>query len=208
MTSDAGCTSTDTDVPHHLVHSLVTQHRTALVAYAERLLADRHMAEDIVQEALIRAWRHANRLQEHKGSVRSWLFTVTHNLAVDRVRSAHHRHETVAPDHPDVPEQDRTHAVLTFLEAVSLLRTLPLEQRAVLVHTYLFGRTVKETAIALGIPAGTVKSRQHYALHTLRAQAGVRPTTAIGRGPDTEKVSVPPGVPPATGRGTARTAPA
>ncbi|MFF3752461.1 sigma-70 family RNA polymerase sigma factor [Streptomyces sp. NPDC002018] len=173
MTSQAGRNAAHpVQRQHHPVHALVEEHRGALLSYAERLLADRHLAEDIVQETLIRAWHHIDRLLEREGSVRGWLLTVARNLVIDRMRSAHSRHETVASDTRDVPQPDHTHAVLTSLETTSLLRGLSLEQREVLVHTYLCGRTVKETAHILGIPAGTVKSRQHYALHTLRRRVG------------------------------------
>ncbi|MEV7994873.1 sigma-70 family RNA polymerase sigma factor [Streptomyces sp. NPDC086077] len=156
---------------HHALHSLVADHAKALLAYAEKLLDDRHAAEDIVQEALIRAWPHADRLYSTQGSVRAWLLTVTRNLVVDRMRRATARYESVGTDEWEEPLPDPADTVLAKVEATRLLRTLSQEHREVLMHTYMCGRTVKETALILGIPTGTVKSRQHYALRSLRTTA-------------------------------------
>jgi RNA polymerase sigma-70 factor, ECF subfamily len=152
-----------------LLQEMVAEHRKALTVYAERLLGDHHLAEDIVQEALIRAWRHADRLCSTDGSVRGWLLKVTRNLVIDRMRSPSTRYETVARMPYDVVQPDSTDAVLASMESARLLRRLSREHREVLAHTYLCGRTVQETAEILGVPAGTVKSRQHYALVKLRA---------------------------------------
>ncbi|MDX3056203.1 sigma-70 family RNA polymerase sigma factor [Streptomyces sp. NE06-03E] len=168
--------------PTHLLHTLMSDHATALVAYAEKLLNDRYTAEDIVQETLIRAWPHAERLYGTAGSVRGWLLTVTRNLVIDRMRSAAIRHETVGADDWDVTLPDHTESVLTSIEAITLLRGLSHEHREVLVHTYLCGRTVQETARMLGVPVGTVKSRRHYALNTLRASSAAGTRTAHGAG--------------------------
>ncbi|MGA5551042.1 sigma-70 family RNA polymerase sigma factor [Streptomyces pseudogriseolus] len=158
------------------LHTLVAQHRSALVSYAERLLTDRHLAEDIVQEALVRAWFHTDKLRSGEGSARGWLLKVTRNLVIDHTRSAQARRETTVDDTGEVAQPDHAEAVLTRVEAGALLRGLTPEHREVLVHTYLYGYTVRETAQLLGVPAGTVKSRRHYALNALRRRAGVPPS--------------------------------
>ncbi|MEW2546931.1 sigma-70 family RNA polymerase sigma factor [Streptomyces sp. NPDC047002] len=170
MTTIAAPDASPTARREHLLHVLVTDHAKALLSYAERLLSDRHLAEDIVQETLIRAWNHTERLYSTEGSVRGWLLTVTRNLVIDRMRSASSRYETVGADNPDVTQRDHADAVLASVDALHLLRQLSAEHREVLVHTYLCGRTVQETAGILGVPVGTVKSRQHYALGNLRAR--------------------------------------
>ncbi|WP_406434774.1 sigma-70 family RNA polymerase sigma factor [Streptomyces sp. NBC_01589] len=154
-----------------LLHRLVADHAQALLAYAERLLRDRYTAEDIVQETLIRAWEHTDRLYGNQGSVRGWLLTVTRNLVIDEIRGARLRHETVGAEHHDAAQADHSDAILTSIQVRGLLRQLSQEHREVLVHTYLWGRTVQETAEILGVPPGTVKSRQHYALKSLHTRA-------------------------------------
>ncbi|GGS55352.1 sigma-70 family RNA polymerase sigma factor [Streptomyces griseoviridis] len=176
MTTTSGRDRSQPPRRHQYLHTLVTQHRSALVSYAERLLTDRHLAEDIAQEALIRAWVHTDKLRSGEGSARGWLLKVTRNLVIDHTRSARVRHETTVDDTGEVAQHDHADAVLARVQADALLRSLPPEHREVLVHTYLYGYTVRETAQLLGVPAGTVKSRQHYALHALRGRAGVPPS--------------------------------
>lgn len=160
---------------HSYVHAMVTHHRSALVAYAEGLLTDRYLAEDVVQEAFIRIWHHAEKLRAGEGSVRGWLLKVTRNLVIDHTRSAYARHETTTDETWDIHQPDHADAVLASVEARILLGGLSPEHRDVLVYTYLRGHTIQETADLLGIPAGTVKSRQHYALRALRRRAGEPP---------------------------------
>ncbi|WP_435807693.1 sigma factor [Streptomyces canus] len=85
-----------------LLTALVSEHVKALLAYAEKLLNDRHAAEDIVQEALIRAWPHAERLHSTKGSLRGWLLTVTpaRSAHVDLLREGARTDRGTPPERP------------------------------------------------------------------------------------------------------------
>ncbi|MEV6860636.1 sigma-70 family RNA polymerase sigma factor [Streptosporangium subroseum] len=157
----------ETPREHHL-GTLVREHEKALLAYAEKLLNDHHLAEDIVQETLVRAWHHADRLYDSEGSVRGWLLTVARNLVIDRSRGGFHRYEVIGSDALDVVQRDHADAVVAAVTVTEMLDSLSTEHREVLVHTYLWGRTVREAAEVLGIPVGTAKSRQHYALNYLR----------------------------------------
>nr|WSX75361.1 sigma-70 family RNA polymerase sigma factor [Streptomyces sp. NBC_00899] len=160
-----------------LLGTIMKEHRDALVAYAEKMLGDRGLAEDVVQETVIRAWRNADRLLGEEGSVRGWLFTVTRHLVIDWVRKPHARREVAGADYNDPPSGgDATGAVDDVLVVKPLLRLLSPEHRAVLVHVYLCDRSIQETAGILGVPTGTVKSRQHNALRKLRTE--VRPEAA------------------------------
>jgi len=153
--------------------ALLTDHSRVLLAYIESLVNDHHLAEDIVQETLIRAWRNAAGLSPARGSVRGWLLTVARNLAIDRIRSASSRHESVGTgQHPEsLPGRvhpDHADQVVAAQVTADLLAGLSPEHRDVIRHTCLDGWTAKETARVLGIPIGTVKSRRHYALSVLR----------------------------------------
>jgi RNA polymerase sigma-70 factor (ECF subfamily) len=166
-----------------LLDLLISAHSKALLSYTRTLLDDHHLAEDIVQETLLRAWHHIDGLYTNEGSVRGWLLTVARNLAIDWRRSAAARHESVGSQDRDVAQPDHADAVAGHDEAVQMLRGLSVEHAAVLLHTALGGRTAAEAAHALGVPVGTVKSRQHYALAQLRRRvhAGtVRSTPRTG----------------------------
>jgi RNA polymerase sigma-70 factor (ECF subfamily) len=153
-----------------LVHAVYSEHGQAMLVYATRLLDDRAAAEDVVQEALIRAWRNPDVLTNGRGSVRGWLLTVVRNIVIDRVRARAARPREVAeePDRPPVAG-DHADAVAASVTVHAALGTLSLEHRAVLEQVYLHGRSLDETATALGVPKGTVKSRSYYALRALRA---------------------------------------
>ena len=140
-----------------------------MLAYATRLLGDRAAAEDVVQEALIRAWRNPDVLTNGKGSTRGWLLTVVRNLVIDRVRARAARPQEVDEDpefHPAVG--DHADLVATSVTVRDALTSLSEDHRLVLDQLYLQGRSLGEAAAALGVPTGTVKSRSYYALRALR----------------------------------------
>jgi RNA polymerase sigma-70 factor, ECF subfamily len=152
------------------LRALYEQHAGPLFAYALRLTGgDRGRSEDIVQETLLRAWRHPQALDPERGPVCSWLFTVARNVAVDAHRARKARPTEVGDEAlAVVPAVDEIEQALDRWLIADALATLSVEHRAVLVETYYRGRSVAEAAATLGIPAGTVKSRTFYALRALR----------------------------------------
>jgi len=157
-----------------LVRSLFEEHGRAMLGYATQLTRDRAAAEDVVQEALVRAWRHPDSLVNGKGSVRGWLLTVVRNIVTDQIRARKARPPEVHDSAPDAAvEEDHADRVVASIVVVDALSRLSAEHREVLEQVYLRGCTVAEAAAALGIPPGTVKSRSYYALRALRdAHAG------------------------------------
>jgi RNA polymerase sigma-70 factor, ECF subfamily len=152
-----------------LMRVLHDEHAGALWAYSLRLTGgDRERAADVVQEAMLRAWRHPEVLDPSRGSARSWLFTTARRIVIDDWRARSVRPEVVTSEVPDVPGPDGTDdAVQSWLVAEALSRLTP-EHRAVLLECFYRGCSVAEASARLGIPAGTVKSRTHYALRALR----------------------------------------
>lgn len=157
--------------PPQALRTLYDEHAAALYGYALRLTGgDRGRAEDVVQEALIRAWRHLDTLDESRGSVRPWLFTVIRHLVVDahRARAARPAEVGEAPLAVVPDPVDDLDAALDRIVIADALGSLSAEHRAVLLETFYRGRSVAEAATELGIPEGTVKSRSYYALRALR----------------------------------------
>ncbi|HEY0448838.1 sigma-70 family RNA polymerase sigma factor [Actinophytocola sp.] len=156
-----------------LIRSLYEEHGRSLLAYAVRLTGDRAAAEDVVQETLLRAWKHADDLEHGTGSVRGWLLTVARNLITDRARARAVR-PTEVNQQVDVPTPQRDHAddVVDTITVLGALDRLSPEHRSVLVELYYRGHTVNETAAALRIAPGTVKSRTYHAVRALRAALG------------------------------------
>ena len=152
-----------------LVRSLFHEHGAAMMAYAVRLTGDHAAAEDVVQETLVRAWRHADRLSESEGSVRGWLLTVVRNLVYDRTRRRRSRPVEVGELAPEaVVSNDHSDQVVDTIVVMDALAALPVQHRSVLELVYFKGSTVAEAAEELGIPVGTVKSRTYQAIRLLR----------------------------------------
>ena len=167
-----------------LVRMLYQEHGNALLAYATRLTGDRWTAEEVLQETLLRAWRHRDTLDEQAGSIRGWLFTVARNIVTDRARSRAVRPAEVSAE-PGAAEAipavgDHAQRVVDSMVTIEALAQLNEEYRSVVVELYFNGRSVAEAAQVLGIPAGTVKSRSHRALRSLRDLIGGLPPRVEG----------------------------
>lgn len=149
---------------------LVDRYGRAVSAYALELTGDRALAEDLLQETLLRAWLHRSRLANGPGSVRGWLLTVTRNLAIDAVRLRRaYPVDELYWELLDRPDADHADAVVDHAVLVPALRRLTAEHRDVLMELYFWRSSVAEAAQRFGIPAGTVKSRAFYALRALRS---------------------------------------
>jgi RNA polymerase sigma-70 factor (ECF subfamily) len=160
-----------------LVRALYNTHGHAVLAYATRLTSgDRAAAEDIAQEAFLRAWQHPEVLVAGKDYVRGWLIKVTRNLVIDRVRAQKARPQEVRED-PFRPPMQRDHAqgVVDTMAVLDGLGRLSDQHQAVLQQLHILDRSVEEAARALGVPQGTIKSRAARALVALRSEISRSP---------------------------------
>lgn len=149
--------------------ALYEEHGPVLLAFARRYV-DRSQAEDVVQETLLRAWRHLDRLDTAHGNPRAYLMTVTRNVLTDQWRARSSRPQLVDDgDRLDrLPTDDDIDAALERSIVAEALTRLTQEHRAVVQSLYFYGRTIEETAARLEVPPGTVKSRSYYAIRALR----------------------------------------
>jgi RNA polymerase sigma-70 factor (ECF subfamily) len=153
-----------------MMRTLYDEHAAALWRYALRLTGDQARAEDVVQETLLRAWRHPEVTADQERSARAWLFTVARNLIIDERRSARFRNELGTPDMEAAEKAgpDEVDTALDRLLIGTALSQLSDEHRAVIRRAYYQGWTTGQIAADMHIPEGTVKSRLHYAVRALR----------------------------------------
>ncbi|WP_217144826.1 sigma-70 family RNA polymerase sigma factor [Streptomyces sp. AC627_RSS907] len=152
------------------IQLLYAEHGTPLLRYAARLLGgDWHRAEDVLQEAALRAWKHAEELGLKVEEARPWMFTVVRNLAIDHHRARRIRPpETPSVELRDLSVEDGTDRVLMSQAVLEALAELTDQHREVIQLMYYLECSVAQAAEYLGVPPGTVKSRSYYALRALR----------------------------------------
>jgi RNA polymerase sigma-70 factor, ECF subfamily len=135
--------------------------------YARALVGDRSAADDLVQDTLERAWAKFH-LYRCGSDLRAWLFTVMHNVHVNRIR-AQRPTEALTDDLPEMAQRAAQADSLMVRDLDRALANLPEEQREVLLLVALEDMSYEEAARTLGIPIGTVMSRLSRARGRLRA---------------------------------------
>lgn len=153
--------------------AFVRRFQARVFGLAMRILRDPAAAEDVAQEAFVRAWRHGGTYDARRGTVPTWLLTITRNVAIDVLRM--HRPDPVDPidliDRPWTGRSPDDDAVSADEGAAvrRALRNLPVEQGRAVLRATFYGATAAEVAVAEGIPLGTAKTRIRTGLIKLRA---------------------------------------
>lgn len=154
--------------------ALYTRVSGAVYGIVMRVLRDSAQSQEVAQEALLQVWREATRYDEKQGSAITWIMTIAHRRAVDRVRSeeSHARRNTHQAAHEaqtdfdsvaeDVEARLDREAVIRCLAALTEL------QRQTVKLAYYSGHTYQQVAEVLGIPLGTVKTRIRDGLIRMR----------------------------------------
>ncbi|MFD4572774.1 sigma-70 family RNA polymerase sigma factor [Streptomyces sp. NPDC058417] len=166
----------DREEDEAFVRAIYDKHGVVLLRIATGMLSgDSHRAQDLVQEAVLRAWRHSDILDPDADGVRPWLITVVRNLVIDNHRARQARPpETVDNELSEMPGPEHMDRVLNRKVVREALGDLTLQHREILLHVQFLDHSVEQTAQALGIPKGTVKSRTHNALNALRNALAAR----------------------------------
>jgi len=150
-----------------------------LFGLVRRVVRDPAQSEEVTQEVFLEIWRHSARFDPSKGGAMSWMLTIAHRKAVDRVRAAEaarSRDEGYGASNQDVTHDSTAEAVVERLDAERVHRaldTLTPVQRQALELAYLSGYTHTEVASMLDLPLGTAKTRIRDGLIRLRDTLGV-----------------------------------
>jgi len=149
------------------LHALYARYERRLFGLGLRLLGDRGLAEELVQETWVRMWRSAGRFDPERGTVRGLLFTVARRAAVDLWRRPSSRPPAEAGAEPPYDEAgfERVLEAVTVRDAMMSLSSA---HREVLELVYDHDLSLADAAERLGVPLGTAKTRAFYGLRALR----------------------------------------
>lgn len=165
------CFTRDPDVNVRM-RNMVVVYRPSLIRFTTGLtLGEGELAEDLVQETMIRAWQNIERFPADCAEGHRWMFTVARRLMIDHLRRQRIRpHEVrqVLPEHAMVGDITSS-AVIASMTLLEAMKSLSPDHRLVIEEVYLRDRSITQVAADLGVPVGTVRSRLHYAVRKLRA---------------------------------------
>jgi RNA polymerase sigma-70 factor (ECF subfamily) len=157
---------------------LYDRYARVVYSFAVRIVADSQVAEEVLQEAFTRSWQQASRFEFSRGSVVSWLLSITHNLAIDEVRKRQRRPQradlvdvtTVLQGQADtaVDVEEAAEAAETRERIRLAMARLPETQRVVIELAYFRGLTQREIAALLNEPLGTIKTRMRLGMQKLK----------------------------------------
>ena len=139
-----------------------------LNAIARLVLRDPDLADDAVQEALVRCWRQLPKLRDVE-KFDGWLYRILIHAAQDEISRRRRYQVSVQSVSREPSVGDRSHEIADREELEQGFSRLSVEHRAVVVLHHFVGLPIPEVATALGIPVGTAKSRYHYAMSALRS---------------------------------------
>ena len=155
--------------------AFVARFQRRVYGLAVTIMRDARAAEDVAQEALVRAWRHGETYDARRGSVATWLLAITRNLAIDAMRVR--RPTALDPDDllalsAPAPGREPGDLAVAGEDADRLrsaLANLPSEQRQAIVLAGILGMSAREIAEREGIPLGTAQTRIRTAMIRLRS---------------------------------------
>jgi RNA polymerase sigma-70 factor, ECF subfamily len=157
---------------------LYTRYGRVVLAFATRMMGERQLGEELVQEVFVKAWRQAQSYSAERGSYVTWLLSITHNLSIDEIRKRNRRPQKAASADPVLlmaNVKDESPSVELSAEHTELrdllnmaMTTLPSHQRQAVELAFYQGLTQREVAEVLGEPLGTVKTRIRLGMKKLR----------------------------------------
>ena len=151
------------------MRALLRAYGGGVYGFALKRLGDAGLAEEIVQDVMVRVWRNGSGFNHRRGSVRSWIYEIATNLVIDA-----HRRRTARPvlaryaGSDGADERESLELEILRWQVQEVLAQLRSEHREVISLIYFEELKIREVAERLRVPVGTVKSRCYYALESLR----------------------------------------
>jgi RNA polymerase sigma factor (sigma-70 family) len=158
------------------LEALYERYGRAAYSLARRILTEETLAQDVVQEVFLSLWREAGRFDAGRGTVPTYLLSMTHHRAVDVVRREENLRRWRTSDEglelesdPKARVEDEAEASERRAEVRAALKDLPDAQREALLLAYFGGYTQREVAALIGVPLGTVKTRMAAGMRKMKA---------------------------------------
>jgi len=160
------------------LEALYGRYGRAAYSLARRILTEEMLAQDVVQEVFLSLWRDARRFDAGRGTVATYLLSMTHHRAVDvvrreeklrRWRTSDEGLELEADPDPKARVEEQVEATERRAEVRAALKDLPEAQREALLLAYFGGYTQREVATLVGVPLGTVKTRMAAGMRKMKA---------------------------------------
>ncbi|NEE04469.1 sigma-70 family RNA polymerase sigma factor [Phytoactinopolyspora halotolerans] len=154
--------------------AFVRRHQSRVYGLALSVVGDSAVAEEVAQEAFVRAWRHAGNYDPRRARATTWLLTITRNVAIDVVRVRRElAMEPVVVAEMMIASRDDSERVADADRITTALRELPREQAVAVLLSVHFGLTAQEISDRQEIPLGTAKTRIRTGLSRLRTMLEV-----------------------------------
>jgi RNA polymerase sigma-70 factor, ECF subfamily len=173
------------------LETLYSRYSRPIFSLALKILGDRELVEEVVQEVFLRLWTRAQGFDPQRGKLLSWLLTITHHRAIDELRRRRGQPETdgfqeqlAAADVPDADPSSSLDNVVEREVVQQALSQLPESQRKPIQMAYYGGMTQVEIALALKEPLGTIKTRMRLGMQKLRLILAGTPATMERLGHD------------------------
>jgi RNA polymerase sigma-70 factor (ECF subfamily) len=180
--SDAELILLVTQGDQYALEALYERYARAVYSFSLRIVGDAQVAEEILQEVFVRAWQQGGSFQSARGSLITWLLSITHNLSIDEVRRRERRPQKAESEEPEsilagLPDEGPNVEEEVWLSSLRVsiqdaLQQLPAAQREAIELAYFQGLTQREIADTLGEPLGTIKTRMRLGMLKLREQLG------------------------------------
>lgn len=182
LVSDSELISLVTQGDQDALAALYERYSRAVFSFSLRIVGDTQVAEEILQEVFVRVWQQGGSFQAARGTLITWLLSITHNLSIDEVRRRKRRPQKAESEEPEsilagLPDEGLGVEEEVWLSSLRIsiqdaLRQLPSAQREAIELAYFQGLTQREIADTLGEPLGTIKTRMRLGMLKLREQLG------------------------------------
>ncbi len=148
---------------------LYDNYSPALFGIISRIVNSEETAQDVLQDTFVKIWKNLEKYDNSKGTIFTWMLNIARNGAIDSTRSKHERNKIQNPElFVSIPEEPGSEMHIDHMGIREVLVTLKPEHQLIINYLYIQGYTQEETAGALNIPLGTVKTRARMAILRLR----------------------------------------